>query len=115
MEIKGKVFQVLEVSSYVAQVILKKRVHGKTQPIAFVALGHWRDVVVRDLKLKKDDYILANFYLKSRLYNGKWYTEAEIRNIQRVEKPQKKDTETPGQISLIPNSEIRDDKGNVML
>ena len=116
MDITGKVFDIVVINEKVAQVVIKKRVRNKTVPIAFNVFGYWRDLVVKDLKLKKNDKIFANFYMESKLFKGKYYTEVSMRNIELLpEKPKEGVTIAKGQYSLIPDSEVKDENGNLIL
>lgn len=85
-------------------------------PIAFVALGYWKDKVVNELKLKKNDKIKGRIELKSNLYNGKYYTDVLMVDIELVpEKP--KEEKATDQMDLdIPNNYIVDkETGEILL
>lgn len=115
MDITGKIFDVVIINEKVAQVVIKKRVRKKTVPIAFTVFGYWKDKVVNELKLKKNDKIYANFYLESKLYKGKYYTDVTMRDIMVIPPDDKKVQAEKGQYSLIPDSDITDENGKVVL
>lgn len=115
MEITGRVFHINAINDKVAQVVLRKRVNGKDTPIALTVIGYWRDVVINEMRLKKNDKIRGTVVLKSKLYNGKYYTDVTLKNIELIsEKP--KEQPDDGQISFIPNHHIVDEEtGEILL
>lgn len=115
MDITGKIFDIVIINEKVAQVVIKKRVRNKTVPIAFNVFGYWKDLVVNELKLKKNDKIFANFYLESKLYKGKYYTDVSMRNIELVPETTNEKNINKDQYTLIPNIEIKDENGNTIL
>lgn len=116
MEVTGRVFHINLLNQKVIQVIIKKKVRGKTTPIAFDVLGFWKDKVLNELRLKKNDKIRGRVELKSRLYNGKYYTDVVLKNIEIV--PEKtKDSKVTDQMDLdLPNNYIVDhETGEILL
>jgi hypothetical protein len=91
LTITGRVFDIEQINEKVCKVIIQKQVRGEKVPMAFACLGKQRDVVIEKLKLKKKDKITANIDIKSRLYNGKWYTDVTMYNIELIpDKPKDK-------------------------
>lgn len=91
LTITGRVFQIQEINEKVCKVVLQKQVRGEKVPMAFSAVGKQRDVVIKQLKLKAKDKIKFEFDIKSRLWNDKWYTDANIFNIELIpDKPKEK-------------------------
>jgi hypothetical protein len=54
-------------------------------PVAITIKGYWKDKALKEMKVKMKDKIRGNLYLKSNLYNGKWYTDVFFREIYLVE------------------------------
>lgn len=81
----GRIFDIVHVSDKVAQIILKKKDKDKVVPVAIKVMGYWRDKAINEMKLKPKDKIRGNLYLKSNLYQGKYYTDVFFREIFLVE------------------------------
>ena len=82
----GKIFDIVHINDTVSQIILRKKDKDKIVPVAITVIGYWKDKAFKELKLKPKDKIRGNLYLKSRLYNGRYYTDAFFREIQLLEK-----------------------------
>lgn len=82
----GKIFDIVHINENVAQIVLRKKDKDKIVPVAVTVLGYWKDKALKELKLKPKDKIRGNLHLKSRLYNGRYYTDAYFREIQLIEK-----------------------------
>jgi hypothetical protein len=81
--ITGRIFDIIVVSEKVAQIVInKKDSKGKVIPITISVVGFWKD---KAMKLKQKDKIRANLYLKSNLYNGKYYTDVQFKEIDVLE------------------------------
>ena len=108
MVITGKIFDIVIISDGVAQIVIRKKDNGKVVPIAITVLGYWKDKALKDLKLQPKDKIKANLHLKSKLYNGKYYTDVFFREIYVVER-------APAQIGRIlfdkETGEVLDESG----
>jgi len=96
MIISGRIFQINYLSEKLIQVVLRKKVNGKATPIAFAVFGFWKDKVLNELKLKKDDKIRAMVVLKSNLYKGRYYTDASLKNIELIPEKQKEVKDSGG-------------------
>lgn len=81
----GRIFDIVHVSEFVSQIILKKKDRDKIVPVAIKVMGHWKDKAFKEMKLKPKDKIKGNLYLKSNLHNGKYYTDVFFREIYLVE------------------------------
>ena len=81
----GKVFDIVEESNLVAKIVLRKKIADKFVLVAVSVFGFWKDKLLIEQKLKKKDKIRANLYLKSRLYNGKYYTDVYFKEVHIVE------------------------------
>jgi hypothetical protein len=81
--ITGRIFEIIFVSSKVAQIVInKKDSSGKVIPITISVVGFWKDKI---MNLKQKDKIRGNLYLKSNLYNGKYYTDVQFKEIEVLE------------------------------
>lgn len=85
MVIVGRIYEIVSVSDMVSQIILRKKVRDKIVPVAISVIGYWKDKMI-SMNLKPKDKIRANFYMKSRMWNGKWYTDVYFREIDLIEK-----------------------------
>jgi hypothetical protein len=81
--ITGRIFEIIVVSEKVAQIVInKKDSKGKVIPIAISVVGFWKD---KAMNLKQKDKIRGNLYFKSNLYNGKYYTDVQFKEIDLLE------------------------------
>jgi hypothetical protein len=81
--ITGRIFDIIVVSEKVAQIVInKKDSKGKVIPIAISVVGFWKD---KAMNLKQKDKIRGNLYMKSNLYNGKYYTDVQFKEIDVLE------------------------------
>jgi hypothetical protein len=81
--ITGRIFEIIIVSEKVAQIVInKKDSKGKVIPIAISVVGFWKD---KAMNLKQKDKIRGNLYFKSNLYNGKYYTDVQFKEIDVLE------------------------------
>jgi hypothetical protein len=81
--ITGRIFEIIVVSEKVAQIVInKKDGKGKVIPIAISVVGFWKD---KAMNLKQKDKIRGNLYFKSNLYNGKYYTDVQFKEIDVLE------------------------------
>jgi hypothetical protein len=85
MVITGRIFDIVIVSDKVAQIVLKKKMADKIVPVAIAVFGYWKDKIINEMKLKPKDKIKGNIYLKSRIYNGKYYTDIYFKEVYVVE------------------------------
>jgi hypothetical protein len=81
--ISGRIFEIIVVNEKVAQIVLnKKDSKGKVIPITISVVGFWKDKI---MNLKQKDKIRGNLYIKSNLYNGKYYTDVQFKEIDLIE------------------------------
>ena len=94
--ISGRIFDIIVVNEKVAQIVInKKDNNGKVIPLTISVIGYWKDKVIKDMKLRQKDKIRGNIYMKSNLYNGKYYTDVQFKEIDLLEPaPVKKGTTT---------------------
>ena len=85
MIITGRIFDIVVHSEKYAQIVLKKKVNNKIVPVAIQVFGYWKDKALKEQHLKMKDKIKGNIYLKSKLYNGKYYTDIYFKEIILVE------------------------------
>jgi hypothetical protein len=86
MVITGRIFDIVIINEKVAQIVIRKKDREKILPVSITVMGFWKDKALNELKLKPKDKIKGNLYLKSRLYNGRYYTDAFFREIIVVER-----------------------------
>lgn len=86
MVITGRIFDIVIINDKVAQIVIRKKDREKIYPVSISVMGYWKDKALNELKLKPKDKIKGNLYLRSRLYNGRYYTDAFFREIIVVEK-----------------------------
>ena len=81
--ISGRIFEIIVVNEKVAQIVLnKKDSKGKVIPITISVVGFWKDKI---MNLKQKDKIRGNLYMKSNLYNGKYYTDVQFKEVELIE------------------------------
>jgi hypothetical protein len=81
--ISGRIFDIIFPNEKVAQIVINKKDNkGKVIPITISVVGFWKD---KAMNLKQKDKIRGNLYLKSNLYNGKYYTDVQFKEIDLLE------------------------------
>ena len=119
-DIVGKILMINIISDKSAQVVIEKQIKGKKTPIAINIFGFWKDKM-ETLKLLPKEKIEGRVYVKSNLYNGKWYTDLYFKGIDRyVQKPKFKKPES--NLNLFDEDEnkginyqpVYDDNGNIL-
>jgi hypothetical protein len=119
-DIVGKILMINIISKQSAQVVIEKQIKGKKTPIAINIFGYWKDKM-DSLKLQPKEKIEGRVYVKSNLYNGKWYTDLYFKGIDRyVQKPKFKKPES--NLNLFEDDEnkginyqpVYDDNGNIL-
>jgi hypothetical protein len=81
--ITGRIFDIIFLNEKVAQIVInKKDSKGKVIPITISVVGFWKDKI---MNLKQKDKIRGNLYMKSNLYNGKYYTDVQFKEIDLIE------------------------------
>lgn len=85
MVITGRIFDIVVINEKVAQIVLKKKMADKIVPVAITVLGFWKDKAIKEMKLKPKDKIKGNLYLKSKIFNGKYYTDVYFKEVHLIE------------------------------
>jgi len=85
MVIVGRIFDIVVLNDKVAQIVLRKKVSDKVVPVAITVFGYWKDRIINEMKLKPKDKIKGNVYMKSKLYNGKYYTDVYFKEVYLIE------------------------------
>jgi len=83
--IVGRIWEIKVVNDKVAHIVLRKKMNNKIVPVAISVFGYWKDKIF-EMKLKPKDKIKANIYMKSKEWNGKWYTDVYFREVYLIEK-----------------------------
>jgi len=84
--ISGRIFEIIVVNEKVAQIVInKKDNNGKVIPITISVVGYWKDKIIKEMNLKQKDKIRGNIYMKSNLYNGKYYTDVQFKEVDLIE------------------------------
>jgi hypothetical protein len=86
MQITGRIFDIVTINDKVAQIVIRKKDKDKVVPVAITIMGYWKDKAINELKIRQKDKIKGNLYLKSRIYNDKYYTDVFFREIFVIEK-----------------------------
>jgi succinyl-CoA synthetase beta subunit len=85
MILQGKIFDIVIVNDKVAQIVIRKKLGEKIVPVAVSVFGYWKDKALNELKLKPKDKIKGNLYIKSKIFNGRYYTDIFYKDIILVE------------------------------
>jgi hypothetical protein len=85
MILQGKIFDIIVINEKVAQIVIRKKLGEKIVPVAVSVFGYWKDKALNELKLKPKDKIKGNLYIKSKLFNGKYYTDIFYKDIVLVD------------------------------
>jgi hypothetical protein len=81
--ISGRIFEIIVLNEKVAQIVINKKDNkGKVIPITISVVGFWKDKIAN---LRQKDKIRGNLYIKSNLYNGKYYTDVQFKEIDLIE------------------------------
>ncbi len=85
--LSGRIFEIVIVNEKVAQIVInKKDTNGKVIPLTVSVIGYWKDKMIKELNLGQKDKIRGNLYMKSNLYNGKYYTDVQFKEIDLLER-----------------------------
>jgi hypothetical protein len=85
MVIVGRIFDIVVINERVAQIVLKKKMNDKIVPVAITVFGYWKDRALKEMNLKMKDKIKGNVYMKSKIYNGKYYTDVYFKEVYLVD------------------------------
>ena len=81
MVITGKIFDIVIINDKVAQIVLRKKMNDKIVPVAISIFGYWKQKAIEEMKIKMKDKIRGNVYMKSKIFNGKYYTDVYFKEI----------------------------------
>lgn len=113
----GRIYEIITVGDKVSQIILRKKVKDKIVPVAISVFGYWKDKMVA-MNLKPKDKIRGNLYLKSKIWNGKYYTDVFFTAIDLLEKAPVKINERnlfeTQEEETVHEDEFVDDDGNLI-
>lgn len=104
--ITGRIFDIVIVKDNIAQIVLRKKCMDKIVPLAITVYGFWKDKALNELKLQAKDMIRGNLYMRSKMYNGKYYTDLFFREIVIVERAPIKMNELFSQDDEIPDVDL---------
>jgi RNase P/RNase MRP subunit p29 len=85
MTIEGKVFEILQSSEKMWEVVLRKKHKEKIVPISFLAFVFTINDVKR-LNIKPKDRVKIQFHLRSKMYGNRYYTSAVIDKIDILQR-----------------------------
>ena len=85
MILQGKIFDIIVINDKVAQIVIRKKLGEKIVPVAVNIFGYWKDKALNELKLKPKDKIKGNLYIKSKIFNGRYYTDIFYKDIILVD------------------------------
>lgn len=85
MVIVGRIFEIHHLNDKSSQIVLKKKMGDKIVLVAIEVFGYWKDKALNEQGLKPKDKIKGNVYMKSRLYNNRYYTDVFFKDIIKVE------------------------------
>ena len=85
MILQGKIFDIVVINEKVAQIVIRKKLGEKIVPVAVNVFGYWKDKALNELKLKPKDKIKGNLYIKSKIFNGRYYTDIFYKDIILVD------------------------------
>jgi hypothetical protein len=85
MILTGRIFDIVKINDKVAQLVLKKKMNDKIVPVAVSIFGYWKTKALEEMKVKLKDKIRGKLYLKSKIYNGKYYTDVFFKEIHFAE------------------------------
>ena len=118
-DIVAKIVVINKISEKSAQIVVEKQIKGKKTPIAINVFGFWKEKM-ESLQLQPKEKIEGRVYVKSNLWNGKWYTDLYFKGIDRyVPKPKFKKPDS--HLNLFEEQEkginyepVYDENGNIL-
>ena len=85
MVIEGYIFDRIDVSEKVTQIVMRKKHNERYNYICFVAFG-WIKDRINELDLQQKDKIRIEYYIKSKKWNERYSTDAIIEKIDLKER-----------------------------
>lgn len=80
MKAEGKIFDIIQISEKVWQVVIKKTRKAKFFPVAFICFSNCIEQI-KQQNIQVKDRIVLKFYIKSNSYKGKYHTDAIVEEI----------------------------------
>jgi len=80
MKVEGKVFDIVQISEKVWQVVIKKKRREKFFPIAFLCFSYCIEQIKKQ-NIQQKDRVVIKYYIKSNVWNGKYHTDAIVDDI----------------------------------
>jgi|TARA_Y100000289_G_C3810727_1_gene93577 hypothetical protein len=85
MVIEGYIFDKINVSEKVTQIVMRKKHKDRYNYICFVAFG-WVREKIEELDLDQKDKVRIEYYIKSKKWNERYSTDAIIEQIELKER-----------------------------
>ncbi len=85
MVIEGYIFDKINVSEKVTQIVMRKKHKDRYNYICFVAFG-WVKEKIEELDLDQKDKVRIEYYIKSKKWNERYSTDAIIEKIELKER-----------------------------
>ena len=85
MVIEGYIFDRIDISEKVTQIVMRKKHNEHYNYICFVAFG-WIKDRINELDLQQKDKIRIEYYIKSKKWNERYSTDAIIEKIDLKER-----------------------------
>lgn len=85
MVIEGYIFDRIDISEKVTQIIMRKKHKELYNYICFVAFG-WIKDTINELDLQQKDKVRIEYYIKSKKWNERYSTDAIIEKIELKER-----------------------------
>lgn len=83
--IEGYIFDRIDVSEKVTQIVMRKKHKERYNYICFVAFG-WVKDRINELDLQQKDKVRIEYYIKSKKWNERYSTDAIIEKIDLKER-----------------------------
>jgi hypothetical protein len=85
MIVRGKILDIIGVTDTLAQIVLQVKKDESYTTIAFTA---YQDtiILIKHLLLEKGDYVKVTFFVRSKKYETKYYTNAILEKISLIAK-----------------------------
>jgi len=85
MVIEGYIFDKINISEKVTQIVMRKKHKDRYNYICFVAFG-WVKEKIEELDLDQKDKVRIEYYIKSKKWNERYSTDAIIEKIELKER-----------------------------
>jgi hypothetical protein len=85
MVIEGYIFDKIDISDKVIQIVMRRKHKEKYIYVCFVGFG-WIIDKISELNLEQKDKVRIEYYIKSKKWNERYSTDAVIEKIELKEK-----------------------------